>query len=199
MSNGRSRFWSVLGTLIVGAVIGVAGVALTTEMVHQTSTVEFCGSACHSMQWVRDAYKRGPHYSNSVGVRAGCADCHIPHESGHANPFQYVGLMMYKAKAGIRDVIAEASGKMSTKEQWEKLRPELSNNYKTWMKENGSLTCRGCHDLKAFGGKDNEMKALVHADVIKAEKPDCLQCHEGVGHVYEEPKKAEAPAATASK
>ena len=43
------------------------------------STEEFCIS-CHTMKDnVYPAYAESIHYSNRSGVRASCADCHVPH------------------------------------------------------------------------------------------------------------------------
>jgi nitrate/TMAO reductase-like tetraheme cytochrome c subunit len=59
------------------------------------------------------------------------------------------------------------------------------------MAQNGSLTCRGCHDLgRMGGGKAQPAIVEMHAGLAKAGPVNCLDCHMGVGHVYEEPKKA---------
>src|SRR4029077_19470628 len=74
-----SARWSVLALLIVGLLIGAGGVIATQVMVAETGTNEFCGGACHSMQWVAQEYKQSVHSTNRTGMRAGCHDCHIPH------------------------------------------------------------------------------------------------------------------------
>ena len=45
--------YSVLTLLVIGLVIGAGGVIATQVMVDKTGTNEFCGGACHSMQWVQ--------------------------------------------------------------------------------------------------------------------------------------------------
>lgn len=55
------------------------------------------------------------------------------------------------------------------------------------MQAHNFITCRGCHSLEAFGGPRSQMKLLIHQGVIKANDVDCLQCHQNVGHVYEQP------------
>ncbi len=191
----KRGIWALLGILIVGAVIGVIGVALTTHMVHVTSTTEFCSTACHSMQWVAKAYERGPHAKTRTGVVAGCGDCHIPYESGNPNPLQYLVLLTHKAKAGIHDAIGEMSGVISTEAKWTSERDRLSNGVKEFMANNNSLTCRGCHDLTRIANPAKPHVAEMHAPLAKADKVVCVECHANVGHVYDEPAKA-APATT---
>jgi nitrate/TMAO reductase-like tetraheme cytochrome c subunit len=176
----------------VGALVGAVALATTTEMVRQTSTDEFCASACHSMQWATESYKRSVHYSNSLGLRAGCADCHIPHHTGHASPLEYIELVAFKTQIGIRDLIAETRGVLSTREKWEQERPRLSKEFEQWVKDGHSRTCDGCHDLKAFGGDYSEMTKMVHADLLHAPTVNCLKCHQHVGHVYGDAGKAES-------
>lgn len=43
-----------------------------------TNTEEFC-SSCH-MNDVVPEYRHSVHYMNRSGVKADCADCHLPHE-----------------------------------------------------------------------------------------------------------------------
>ena len=84
----------MLTLLVIGLVIGAGGVIATQVMVERTGTNEFCGGACHSMQWVAAEWKASSHAVNRTGVSAGCHDCHIPHD--------YPELLWYKAKAGSR-------------------------------------------------------------------------------------------------
>ena len=71
---------------------GAAAVIGTQVMVAVTGTDQFCGNACHSMQWVAQEHRQSGHGANRTGVAAECHDCHIPH--------QYPQLLWYKAKAG---------------------------------------------------------------------------------------------------
>ena len=104
-----SAKWSVLALLAAGFVIGSVGVIGTQVMVAVTGTNEFCGNACHSMQWVAKEYQESGHHINSKGVQAGCHDCHIPHD--------YPRLLFYKARAGTKDVIGEMAGTISTEDK----------------------------------------------------------------------------------
>lgn len=185
---------ALASAVIAGLALGVVGVAATNEMVHWSGSTEFCSNACHSMQWVAEAYRRGPHYATPSGVVAGCADCHIPHHSGEPGTLQYVSMLLYKAKAGTRDAIAEARGVIDTREEWERARGRYSDEVKAWMARTGAQTCRGCHDLARMGGGKAQPPVVdMHAGLAKAGPVNCLDCHEAVGHVYEGPAKPEPP------
>jgi nitrate/TMAO reductase-like tetraheme cytochrome c subunit len=180
----RRRWLPVAGFLSAGALIGAAGLFAMYEGVRLSSTDEFCTSACHSMQWAGETYRDSVHYSNSLGLRAGCADCHVPHHTGHSGPLQYLELVAFKTKIGIRDIIREANGTIATRELWQQERPRLSQDVEQWFKQSGSVTCQQCHDLKAFGGDYSEMTKMVHADLLHADTVNCIKCHKHVGHVY---------------
>lgn len=191
--------WMLIWMLIVGLGLGVAAVGVTTEMVHWSGSTKFCGTACHNMTWAKEAYERGAHFKTASGVTAGCADCHIPYESSQPNPFQYVYLLAYKAQAGARDAYHTALGTIGTEEKWEANRERLSKHVQEWMVSNKFMTCRGCHDLEKMSGKNNPMTVELHAGILKQDGFDCLQCHQGVGHVYKEKTAAAAPASEPAK
>jgi nitrate/TMAO reductase-like tetraheme cytochrome c subunit len=183
---GRYR-WPLLGVLLAGMGIGVAGVAATSELVHWSSSTPFCSSACHNMIWAEQAYQRGSHFKTASGVTAGCADCHIPYESSQANPFQYVSMLAYKARAGARDAYNTLLGTIGTEEKWEANRERLAEQVRDWMVGSKFMTCRGCHDLQKFRGDDDPMNVVQHSGLLEQDSFDCLQCHQGVGHEYGEP------------
>ena len=48
-----------------------------------TNTQTFCVS-CHEMrEYVFKEYKKTGHYTNHIGIRASCPDCHVPKEWAH--------------------------------------------------------------------------------------------------------------------
>jgi nitrate/TMAO reductase-like tetraheme cytochrome c subunit len=191
-ANARRRGWVLLGFLgLVFIVVGILLVALTESTVVWSSSDQFCGTTCHSMSWASDAYKRGPHYVNQVGVRASCGQCHIPYDSGHATPMEYVKLLWFKADRGAKDFWSESRKTMATQEEWEKRRPVLRTTFENYLTSHNYVTCRGCHALDSFAGPRSQMKVLVHNDVINAGAVDCLQCHGNLGHVYEQGKTKE--------
>jgi cytochrome c-type protein NapC len=161
----------------------VVAVALTNAFVNYTSTDSFCGTTCHSMTWAAETYKRSPHFDNRFGVRVTCGDCHIPYDSNHPSPLHYVGLLLFKADRGAKDVWGELTKRIRTEEAWEKRRPQLAATVETFLKTHDSITCRGCHTLEAFSGPRNAMRQLVHRGVITADAVECLTCHAGIGHV----------------
>jgi nitrate/TMAO reductase-like tetraheme cytochrome c subunit len=183
--GGRHFLW--ISSWALGFVfLGVVLVALTTHVVNWSSSDKFCGAACHSMTWVNAAYQRGPHYTNNVGVRATCGDCHIPYDAGHANAIEYVKLLLFKADRGAKDFWGEAKKTIATKEEWEQRRPALRSTFETYLTQHNYITCRGCHSLQSFGGPRSHMKLVIHQGMVRADSYDCLQCHANIGHVYEQ-------------
>jgi nitrate/TMAO reductase-like tetraheme cytochrome c subunit len=175
--------WSVILLIALGIAVGIVGVGATTWMVNATSSENFCTTACHSMQRIAAAYKRSPHYANPHGVRASCADCHIPFENRPATPFQYIfSTMGTKAHDGIHDAIAELRGTISTEEKWDARRPQLATDVEAWFRRTKYETCKGCHRLDAATGSAADM----HAEMLKAGPLDCVQCHADVGHKFAE-------------
>jgi len=185
--NPRRQNWVSLVLLgLTFVVVGVFLVALTDTTVVWSSSNQFCGTACHSMTWASEAYKRGPHYVNQVGVQVSCGQCHIPYESSHATPVEYVKLLWFKADRGAKDFWNESRKTIATQAEWEKRRPLLRATFEGYLTAHNYITCRGCHTLDSFAGPRSRMRVLVHRDVIKAAAVDCLQCHSNLGHVYDQ-------------
>jgi cytochrome c-type protein NapC len=139
-----------------------------------TGTNAFCGTSCHTMQWVSAEYMQSGHYANRTGVQAGCHDCHIPHS--------YPGLLWYKAKAGTRDAIGEFRGVISTEAKFKKERLRLAKDVWAEFKENDSENCRTCHSMSpGVLAKQKPLAQQMHAN-RKAEKQTCIDCHQGVAH-----------------
>jgi nitrate/TMAO reductase-like tetraheme cytochrome c subunit len=169
-----SASWSVLALVVVGLVIGAGGVIGTEVMVAATGTNEFCGGACHSMQWVAQEYRQSSHYANRTGVRATCHDCHIPD--------RYPALLWYKTKAGIRDAIQEARGVISTEEKFKKERLRLAKSVWAEYKENNSENCQHCHAFNAdVVAKQKEFVRPMHQQFL-TKAATCIDCHKGVAH-----------------
>ena len=70
-----------IGLLVIVFIVGMLFTFGSSEVLEQTNTTEFCTS-CHSMQWVKEEWMESVHYKNASGVRAECADCHVPHSLG---------------------------------------------------------------------------------------------------------------------
>jgi len=187
----KRKFWGVIRWILLwGTVFGLSGVALvavTNKAVIYSSSDAFCGTACHSMTRPLAGYHQGPHFSNPAGVRASCGQCHIPYDSSHATATQYVKLLVFKADRGARDVWFEYRKSIATREEWDQRREQLRTEFDSYLVKNNYITCRGCHSLEAFGGPRSRMKVLIHQDMLKANTFDCFQCHQEIGHVYEQP------------
>jgi len=169
-----SARWSVLALLIVGVIVGFVATAGTQVMVHLTGTDHFCGTACHSMQWVAAEHKKSVHGANRTGVKAGCHDCHIPPN--------YPEVLFYKAKAGIKDAIGEMRGVISTEEKFKKERLRMANHVWEEFKGNDSRACRACHQFsKEVIAKQKEEVRPIHEAVL-AGNGTCVDCHKGVAH-----------------
>lgn len=169
-----SAKWSVLTLVVLGLLVG-AGVTIATQVVMSvTSSNEFCGGACHSMQWVAQEYRQSGHSANAIGVSAGCHDCHIPHA--------YPELIWYKAQAGLHDVIQEMRGTISTEEKFNKERLRLANVVWAEMKANNSENCQSCHRFDAeVVAKQKEFVRPMHQQFL-AKSATCIDCHKGIAH-----------------
>lgn len=169
-----SARWSVFALVGLGLLVGVIAVIGTQVMVHVTGTDEFCGSACHSMQWVAKEHRESIHGASRTGMRATCHDCHIPRD--------YPELLWYKAVAGTKDVIGEIRGVISTKEKFEQQRKHMAGLVWAEYKDNDSRACRGCHVFsQEVLAKQQDVVRQMHAPVLEG-KATCIDCHKGVGH-----------------
>jgi nitrate/TMAO reductase-like tetraheme cytochrome c subunit len=169
-----SAKWSVLALLVAGFVIGSVAVIGTQVMVAVTGTNEFCGGACHSMQWVAKEYQASSHHINDKGVGAGCHDCHIPHS--------YPALLFYKAKAGTKDVIGEMAGTISTEEKFNKERARMAEEVWAEFKANNSANCRSCHTITAeVVKKQKDFVQPMHQQFLSGAMT-CVDCHKGIAH-----------------
>lgn len=192
-THGRSLRFVIWAFCFV--FVGVLLCAFLNRTVVWSSSDNFCGQFCHSMIWASAAYKRGPHYQNSVGVQASCGNCHIPYDAQPSTAINFLYLLVFKADRGAKDFYGEATHSMSTKEVWEQRRPMLIAQYEGFLKHHNYITCRGCHQLDSFS-RDSTMAAMIHAKNLSPDDYKCLNCHSDIGHVYEEaPPAAATPAA----
>ena len=169
-----SARWSVLALVGLGLVLGAVGVIGTQVMVAVTGTNEFCGGACHSMQWVASEYRQSGHHVNRTGVAAACHDCHIPHT--------YPALLWYKAKAGAKDVIGEMRGVISTEEKFGKERARMAESVWAEYKANNAANCRTCHVITTdVVKKQKDFVQPMHEQFL-AGAMTCTDCHKGIAH-----------------
>jgi len=169
-----STHWSVITLVGLGVAAGFLATAGTQVMVEVTGTDAFCGSACHSMQWVAREHRESVHGANRTGVHASCHDCHIPKD--------YPELLWYKAKAGTKDVISELRGVISTEEAFKKERLRLAQSVWAEFKANNSRNCLKCHQFTPeVLAKQKDFVKPVHQQVLDG-NATCIDCHKGVAH-----------------
>ncbi|MET0984147.1 MAG: NapC/NirT family cytochrome c [Steroidobacteraceae bacterium] len=178
-----ARLWNrpksrwLLGIPIGGflmLVVGAVALGSVNWVVHETSSTEFC-FACHSHQnFIRPEYEASVHFKNGAGVRAGCSDCHLPHD----NWFE----LMYTKVVVSADIIPELAGKISTAEKYEAHRGEMAQTVWREMLGNDSRFCRSCHSFDAMNLEaQGRMPSRKHAAAIKSGQT-CVECHRGVAH-----------------
>ena len=190
MSELWRRLWSrpqskwLLGIPIGGFVaFGIGALALggANYVMHATSSTEFC-FGCHSHEVnIRPEYEASTHFSNASGVRAGCADCHLPHDN-------WFELTWNKAVVSL-DVIPELMGKLSTPEKYEAHRAEMAESVWRQFRDNDSKFCRSCHSFEAMNLAGQERRTARRHSMAQERGQTCVQCHYGIVHA--EPDNAE--------
>lgn len=170
-----SRRW-LLGIPLGGflaLVCGAIGLGLMNEVLHATSSNEFC-FACHSHEaFIKPEYEASSHFSNRTGVRADCADCHLPHGQ--------IDLILTKIVVSA-DIIPELMGKLDTAEKYEAARGHMAEAVWEQYRGNDSQYCRHCH---AFDAMDLELQGRMaqrrHGTANERDKT-CIDCHKGIVH-----------------
>ena len=158
------------GCLVVaGAVLVVGGAAGLAW----TETEQFC-IGCHEMRDNNYAeYKGTIHDVNRVGVRATCANCHVPRQPGP--------LIMAKF-AATYDLWGHLTGSLDTKEKFEAQRAVMAQNVWRKMKKSDSAECRNCHDPAHMDPTLISEKAASRHEKMKTEGKTCIDCHFGIAH-----------------
>ena len=169
----RSVLTLAIAILVVCVVVGGGVLAATAVTVHMTSTEEFCVS-CHELRDNAQAEFKGTvHDKNRTGIHVGCPDCHLPKE--------LVPMMIRKVQA-TREVWGHLTGKIDTKEKYNKHRYEMAVHEWTRMKKNNSQECRNCHDASKMDPEKQSETARARHAKAKAENTTCIDCHFGIAH-----------------
>jgi cytochrome c-type protein NapC len=168
------RWPTVLAVLVLGAVIGAGGLIASTFVNTYTSTESFCTS-CHSMTELGTDphYLQSPHRLNAEGVRANCADCHIPATNWFVETYTHVS-------AGIRDAIAEYTTNISDPSVWAARAPGLADSVREELRRENGVTCRKCHDPVAIH-PTSEAGRAAHA-LLAQGRVTCIDCHFNLVH-----------------
>lgn len=165
---------SVCIGLIIFFIGGITFAALDSAMTY-TSRMEFCIS-CHSMKINFEEYKQSLHYKNPSGVRATCADCHVPKEFFPR---------LYSKVFALRDVMYEWMGSIDTKEKFEAHRWTMANRVWDKMRATDSRECRTCHTYESMDLDQQDKRAKKKHSKAPTKDKACIDCHSGV--VHEEP------------
>ena len=178
----RDALWSQIGQRCrrscAALSLFVAGIlfwgAVTTAM-EATNTEQFCVS-CHEMRDnVYPDYKKTTHYTNRTGVRATCADCHVP------RPWLPKIVRKLTAADGL---LHKLLGTVDSQEKFAARRLELAQRVWRDMSATDSRECRNCH---SYGYMNLEKQAASiqknhSADIARESGKTCIDCHKGVAH-----------------
>ncbi|MFU8830652.1 MAG: NapC/NirT family cytochrome c [Wenzhouxiangella sp.] len=160
--------------VVIGLVLGVMSFAGFNTVVAYTNTVEFCTS-CHEMEaFVYPDYAGGRHYTNSSGVRATCADCHVPQA--------FWPKMVAKTRASVVELPSHFRGKLDTEEKFEAHKAELAERVWDRMQGNDSRECRDCHSWEAMSEAVQPNRAWREHVTGREAGETCIDCHKGVAH-----------------
>jgi cytochrome c-type protein NapC len=139
-----------------------------------TNRTEFCVS-CHEMESnVYQELQGTIHFTNRSGVRAGCPDCHVPHE--------WTNKIARKMQAS-KEVWGHLFGSIDTREKFLDLRRHMAEREWARMAANNSLECRNCHSTEAMDlSRQNPRAAAAHERFLFSGERTCIDCHKGIAH-----------------
>jgi nitrate/TMAO reductase-like tetraheme cytochrome c subunit len=174
----RPRRWFLLGIPVGGLLAFLAGVGFSggfAESIHYASSLNFCGQSCHEMNIPYQEYAQSIHYKNIPGVRAVCADCHVPP--------QFIPGTLRHMKASV-EVVQHLLGELNTPAKYEAHRAELAQTVWKELKANNSAECRSCHSFAAMDlDKQDHSAAKMHGPASVANSGEtCIDCHKGIAH-----------------
>ena len=163
----KRQFRKYYMVFLLGIVVAFVLQYSTGEVVHQTSTDEYCFS-CHVHDHAEASWRLSGHVNNKSGVIVHCVDCHLPPE-GH-------GRLWAKAKHGAKDAYGMLF-KDSADFKWESKRTAEKANKFTYER-----SCIKCHsNLFSEGlsvkGEDSHLYYESRKDEMT-----CLNCHMHTGH-----------------
>jgi cytochrome c-type protein NapC len=166
--------WGLVG---VAAVLFGAGIVFWGGFnwaMELSNTETFCIS-CHEMRTtVYAELKQTVHFTNRTGVRASCADCHVPKE--------WVFKVSRKVRASTKELPHKVLGSISTPEKFEAKRLELASSVWRTMKATDSRECRNCHTLASMDVEKQGRQARRRHETANEQRKTCIECHQGIAH-----------------
>jgi len=157
-------------------VVGVAFTGGFFGSLQYASTEKFCVS-CHEMNQPFQELSHTVHYVNAVGVRAGCADCHVPPTFGS-------GLIRHIQAS--REVLGHLMSELSTPAKYEAHRLELAQKVWKELDGNDSAECRSCHTPAAMAFAQQPAAAVSAHQSLGTSGLTCIDCHKGLAHTLPE-------------
>ena len=169
-----SRIRLALGAGLAVSVFSVLMMMVGATGLAWTNTEKFC-IGCHEMRDnVYAEFKGTIHDTNRSGVRAVCADCHVPHEPGP--------MLKRKVEATFELWGHFVTGVIDTKEKFEKHRYDMAKRVWTRMKETDSLECRNCHKAESMSVALQSDRAKARHAKGQKDGMTCIDCHFGIAH-----------------
>jgi cytochrome c-type protein NapC len=169
--GGAPRKFSLLLLFII-FVAGIVFAGLFNVGLSATNEMEFCTN-CHTMKINLKELEESVHYKNASGVRATCADCHVPKA--------FVPKMIAKVMAA-KDVYHELIGTIDTPEKYEAHRWDMASRVWAKMEANNSRECRSCHDFSQMDLAAQGRSARNRHARAEDEGHTCIDCHKGIAH-----------------
>ena len=194
---GLKRLWTALWRpspryalatlLIVGVLVGAVLWGGFNWAMELSSTETFCIS-CHEMRsTVYEELKKTVHYNNRTGVRATCADCHVPKQWHHK--------VARKIRATFNELPKHFMGVLDSREKFEALRLEMAQDVWAEMKATDSRECRNCHSMSSMDLELQKPRSRGQHEDAEASGETCIDCHKGIAHkpVHEQLEQQEQP------
>lgn len=169
----RKIFGASLGIAAIIFVAGTVSWAGFGVAMDATNSLGFCVS-CHEKQdTVYQEYQETIHYTNRSGVRAVCADCHVPKT--------FAAKMLAKVKASSH-VYHFVMGTVDTPEKFEARRLHMAKKVWAYMKETDSRECRNCHNWDAMSQEMQQKRSWSRHQRAQGKGQTCIECHQGIAH-----------------
>ncbi|MBU0501535.1 MAG: NapC/NirT family cytochrome c [Gammaproteobacteria bacterium] len=159
--------------VVVVFALGMAAVGGVNTLFSHTNEMDFCTS-CHSMKTNLEEYQETVHFKNASGVRATCADCHVPKS--------FFPKLAAKVLA-VKDVYHELIGTIDSKEKFDAHRWDMANRVWAKMKASDSRECRSCHAFDSMDLSAQDRNARKKHPRARMEGKTCIDCHQGIAHI----------------
>lgn len=171
----RPQRWFLLGIPAGALVAFVVGIVFTGGFLvslKYAETDSFCTS-CHEMKQPYQELTRSVHFSNVLGIQAGCGNCHVP-------PKFIPGL--WRHVQAYAEVWGHLRGELNTPAKYEAHRLELAQKIWKELKANDSAECRSCHTPAAMAFSKQPAAAASAHQALPTSGMTCIDCHRGVAH-----------------